>query len=265
MDSFMETVQNPAPQPPPEKIKVGPDDVTIDGNQVIIHAKHVMADWQVREYCRVPIYFRDKKYFLAQKGAAQKPYAMRYVLEAWPADNNEISRSALDYNEEVVAQREAAVRGAHLDDVVRAALLLCFPFLGMLWSKTKDKLARFGIISRTVTGLSIMLVFGVILLEGIFAKMLMMGSLRSGKLVIGGIIRTFAGKDYFNLGAIPVRILWLDCALFVLLVLDLLIRYSQHLRDDERNFGFLEWVALPFRKKTQTACTATAEALKPVV
>src|SRR5204862_8100919 len=104
-----------------------------------------------------------------QKSAAQKPFAMRYVLELWPEDNREISRSTLDYNEEVVAQRESAVVGAHFEDVGKAALLLFFPFLGMLWSGTKHKLARFGIVSRTVTGVSIMVTFGLVMLDGVFA------------------------------------------------------------------------------------------------
>ncbi len=137
----MEAVQD---CPASEKIQVGPDQVEITAKQVIIDARHVMADWQVREYARIPIYFRDKKYFLRQKVAGQKPYAMRYILEPWPEDNREIPRSTLDYNEEVVAAREGAVRGSHFEDVGRAALLLFFPFVGMLWSGTKEKLARFG-------------------------------------------------------------------------------------------------------------------------
>jgi hypothetical protein len=227
----------------PEKIKVGPDQVTITGNQLMIDARHIMPDWQVREFAPIPIYFRNTKYFLRQKTAGAKPYAMRYLLEVWPAENREIPRSTLDYNEEVVSQREADLRGAHYENAIKAFLLLFFPLLGMLWSGTKEKLARFGIISRTVTGLSIMLTFGLVLLDGIFAKMLLMGSMRSGHLAVGGIIRSFAGKDYLSLGPVELRVLWLDCILFVLLVLDVLIRYTQHLRDDEFNMGFLEWLS----------------------
>jgi hypothetical protein len=244
----METAQHRAAS---ETIKVGPDDVLITETQVVINAKHAMTDWQIREFCRIPIYFRERKYFLAQKSAAQKPFAVCYVLEPWPEDNHEISRATFDYNEEVVSEREAAVRGGHFEAVVRAVLLLCFPLLGILWSKTKDKLARFGIISRTVTGLSIMLIFGLVLLDGIFAKMLMMSSLKTGNLALGGIIRTFVGHDYWILGPIAVRVLWFDCALLLLLVLDVLIRYTQYLRDDDRNLGFLEWLTFPFAGRRQ--------------
>jgi hypothetical protein len=252
----METAQE---CPKTETIKVGPDQVTIGGDKVTIDARHIFADWQVREYSRIPIYFQEKKYFLRQKSPGQKPFAMRYVLELWPADSSATtSRVMLEYSEQVVAEREAAIRGGHYEDVGKAALLLVFPFLGMLWSGTKLKLARFGIISRTVTGISIMITFGLIMLDGVFAKMLMMGGIRSGKAVVGGIIRTFAGKDYFDIAGLPVRIVWLDCALFVILVADLLIRYSQHLRDEEPNFGFLEW-AFRSRTKLREAHTCQSE------
>jgi hypothetical protein len=242
----METVLE---RPKSEKVKVGPDQVEITATQVIIDARHPMTDWQVREYTRLPIYFRDKKYFLRQKIAGQKPYAMRYILEPWPEDSKGISGATFDYNEEVVKDREAAIRGGHYEDVGKAVLLLFFPVAGMLWSNTKDKLARFGLAARTMTGISIMVTFGLVLLDGVFAKMLLIGSLRSGKVAVGGILRTFAGQDYWQVGPIALKIFWLDVAFFVVLVLDVLLRYSQHLRDDGLNLGFMEWIAVPFRRK----------------
>jgi len=59
----METAQE---CPKTETIKVGPDQVTMEGKQVIIDARHLMPDWQVREYARIPVYFQEKKYFLRQ-------------------------------------------------------------------------------------------------------------------------------------------------------------------------------------------------------
>jgi hypothetical protein len=230
-----------------EKIAVGPDQVEITATQVIINARHPMPDWQVREYSRIPIYFRDQKYFLRQKSAGQKPFAARYLLELWPADNKEIAPTTFDYNEEVVKEREAAIRGRHFETVVQAALLLVYPLVGLFWSKTKDNLARFGVAARTTTGISIMLTFGLVLLDGVFAKMLLMGSLKTGRVAVGGILRTFAGQDHWEVGSIALPIVWFDVALFIVLVLDVLLRYSQHLRDDGVNFGFMEWMAGPFR------------------
>ena len=245
---------NAAPAAAPEKIKIGPDQVEIVGNQVIIDARHIFPDWQVREHSRIPIYFRDQKYFLRQKADAQKPYAIRYILERWPDDLRETSRLSLDYGEEAVAEREGAIRGGHFSDVGRAFFLLFFPVVGMLWSRTKDNLARFGVVSRTVTGISIMVTFGLVMLEGVFAKMMIMTSLKTGHVVIGGLLRTFSSGDYWNIGPISLRILWFDVALFILLVLDVLIRYSHYLHDNGYYPGFLEWL---FRKKRNVARETT--------
>ena len=226
----------------PEMLKVGLDRVTFSGNQVLIDTAHEMADWKVREYARIPIYFRDQKYFLRQKTAAQRPYAQRYVLEPWPADNQEMARSTLVYDEDTVAQREAEIKGGRIDDLARAALLLVYPLLGMLWSGTKEKLVRFGFVPRSITGVSIFASFALALLQGAFAKLLIMSSLRSGHVVLGGMLRAFWGNDYLGFGAFQVRVLWLDCALFVLFLVDSIIRYSQHLRDVESPWGFAEWL-----------------------
>jgi hypothetical protein len=249
----METGQ----EPQATKIKIGRDQVTISGNQVTIDARHPFADWQVREFARIPIYFQDRKYFLREKAQGPKPFAVRYVLELWPEDNREPARCAFDYNEEIVAERDAAIRGGHYENVMRAVLLLVFPFLGLLWSDTKDKLARFGILSRTVTGISNFIVFGVLMLDGIFAKMLMMGSMRSGKLVLGGIVRAFSNQDYWDFGICQVPILWVDCALFCFLLVDLLWRYGHYLQHGdlaEVNLGFGEWITFFLkRKKTEAS------------
>lgn len=246
-------IMESAQEPQLTRIKVGPDQVTILEDYVVIDARRPMPDWQVREFARIPIYFQEKKYFLRHKEQADKPYAIRYVLESWPADNTEVCRTTLEYNEEAVAERDSAVRGGQLETVVRPVLLFLYPFLGLLWSDTKDKLARFGIISRTVTGLSNFIIFALLLVYGIFAQTLMAGSLKSGKLALGGIIRSFASQDSWNLGVCQISIFWLDCAVFTVLLLDLFIRYSHYARQGEMaeiNLGFCEWLKLPFQRKS---------------
>jgi hypothetical protein len=243
----------------PQTLKVGRDQVTISEKQVIIDAAAEMPDWQVRGFNRAAIYFQDKKYFLRQQADAQKPYRFRYVLEPWPAEAT-TSGGCFTYDEEAVTQRDAAIKDGRFEDVVRSVLYLFYPFLGLLWSGTKDKLARFGIVSRTVTGVSIMLTFGVILLDGIFAKMLLIGSMKTGVVAVGGIIRSFYGQDVLELGPVGIPVVWLDVALFVFLVLDMIIRYSQHLKDVDSPWGFLEWIkCLRPQMKSSVATRAVAE------
>jgi hypothetical protein len=47
-------------------------------------------------------------------------------------------------------------------------------------------------------------------------------------------------------------------ALFVFLVLDVIIRYSQHLREVDSPWGFLEWLTCLVRRKKVTALPAEA-------
>lgn len=253
-DQMAVELKSPEPQPVQaspraEIINVGPDKLTITAQQVTIDAAHEMPDWEVREFSPIPIYLGDEKYFLRQRAPGERPYAMRYILEPWPDNRTTSATGWLTYDEETVAQRESAITKGRFEDVARAFLILFYPFLGLLWSGTKDKLARMGFVPRNLTGISIMLCFGVVLLDGVFAKMLLMGSMKTGTVAVGGIIRSFYGQDFFSLGALQIPVLWVDVALFVALVLDVLVRYSQHLREADSPWGFLEWL-VP-RKKAQ--------------
>lgn len=233
-----------------DTFKIGPDRITLSGPNVIIDARHEMPDWQVREFSRIPIYFRDQKYFLRQKTPNKRPYAIRYLLEPWPKDNREIARSSLAYDEESVTRRESELRGGRIDEIIRVPLLLLYPFLGMLWSGTKQKLIRFGFVPRTITGLSIFFTLSLVVVQGTFAKLLIFTTLRSHQVVMGGMLRAFIGHEYVSLGPLQIRVLWLDVVLLLALLSDCVIRYSQHLREVESPWGFLEWLTclLPRKK-----------------
>src|SRR3989442_11606184 len=44
-------------------VNVGSDEVYFEGERVVIHASERM-DWPVREFCKVPILFQGRKYYL---------------------------------------------------------------------------------------------------------------------------------------------------------------------------------------------------------
>ena len=46
---------------PRRVIQVGPDRVTMIGEEVLIETQRPMADWQVLELNPVPIYFEERK------------------------------------------------------------------------------------------------------------------------------------------------------------------------------------------------------------
>src|ERR1700722_5304896 len=131
----MDASNNPEPL---ESFKVGADRVAFFGEQVIIDAAREMPDWKLREFARKPIYFRSKKYALRSKSPAEKPYALRYVLEPWPANFTEASRAFFTYDEETVRQRDASHRHEVVGGIAHKVLLPLYPLLGFLWSGRKE-------------------------------------------------------------------------------------------------------------------------------
>src|SRR5262245_36347476 len=46
---------------------IGGDVLSFEGDNVIILARREFPDWQVRQFCLNPIFFRGKKYYLCDK------------------------------------------------------------------------------------------------------------------------------------------------------------------------------------------------------
>ncbi len=231
-------------------IRIGPDQVTVTEPQVIIEAKREMPDWKVCTVNAPAIYFEEKKYLLVEQGEAKPPYAVRYVLQPWPAGKIPNAKLFHNYDAETVAERDADQRGEKLNEIMWVCLLPLYPVLGMLWSRTQQRLLRFGYLPRTITGLSIFMTFGLLLMQCTFIALLLQASARSGSMMIGGMIRTIVGQNYIGLGPVQLPVIIFDLLFVLLLLADLGIRYTHYLRDDQWTGGFAEWL-LPktFRKK----------------
>ena len=235
-----------------QTVEIGRDRVTISENELTIDAIHEMPDWQIREFKASPIYFQEKKYLLIARNRGEKPFAWRYILKPWPEDA-EAGKGFFTYDAEAVAERDAAHRGGVRSEVVSTALLPFYPFLGFLWSGIQRRLERIGYVAHTITGISIFAGFGLLFAHASVAVVLINGSIRSGKIALGGIIRLFTGADTLALGALQLPVFWLDLALFVALLLDVLIRYSRYLGDHDWCGGFLEWIVRRAPKDSEKA------------
>jgi hypothetical protein len=117
-----------------------------------------------------------------------------------------------------------------------------YPVLGFLWSGAQKKLIRFGFVPQSITGVSIFAGFCLMLLQGAFAAVMVNASARSGRLMLGGMIRAFAGQDHFHVGPISIPVALLDCLLLLSFLVDVPVRYSHHLREEQWAGGFLEWM-----------------------
>jgi hypothetical protein len=231
----------------PERIlQVGPDRVSYVEDKVVIEAKHEMPDWEVREINPAPVYFEDRKWFLLDKRRSNPPFAVRYLLAPWPADQSAGTKLFYTYDAETVADRDENHKSGNRDEMVRLGLLPFYPFLGLLWSGTQQRLIRFGFIPRAITSASIFVVFSLLFAEGIFACVMINASMRSGKLMIGGLVRAMVPHDSISLGPISIPVMLIDSLFLVAFIADVLARYSRYLHEDQWSGGFLEWL---FRRK----------------
>jgi len=224
------------------RIRVGPDQVTVTDDAVVIEAKFELPEWEVRSYQAPAIFFEEKKYLLVEIGRAHPPYVFRYVLHPWPEGKVANPKLFHTYNAETVAERDACRRGEAFNEIMWICLLPFYPFLGLLWSGVQRQLHRFDYLPRTITGLSIFTVFGLALTQGALIALTLQASVRSGQMMAGGILRAVLNRSYLELGPISIPVIILDILLILAFLADVGIRYTYYLRDDQWSGGFLEWV-----------------------
>ena len=224
----------PPPQADQQTLWVGKDHLTITEDFVVIDAAQEILDWQVREFQRMPIFLGDFKFFLRQKVKGEAPFAMRYILQRWPEDAAfDSAPCSFTYDEQFVAERDADHARNERYEKLGRILICLYPLLGFLWSGTKKKLVPAGFIPRSITGVSIFTCICLLLLQGTFMRMR-----------IGFITLIFG-----NLSRLNFELLIADYALFGLMVLDIIFRFDQHIKNVEYPWGFCEWVTKPFRSK----------------
>lgn len=202
---------------------VGRDKVQVGDRTVTVFAMRAMADWTVREFSIVPIYFRGHKFYLKKRLEGLAPFACRYELAPWYPQLGMESSLSIVYDEDYVADRDRDFRTDRRNDHLHSALFSIYPFLGFCWSGFKEGvLSRIGFEPVDITEASICIAFGFFLVEGIYAFYFHGG---------------FLGFVFSRMWLI-----WLDWALLVVLPLDCAVRYGHIIRGDSHPEGFLEWL-----------------------
>ncbi len=204
-------------------VNIGSDKVCLEDGRLVIHAAEAM-DWPIREFCRVPVYFQEHKYYVRSKRDGERPYRVIYELWPWPEEVHEAPAKWVVYDEAYVAQRDRAAAAARRKEALYAMLLPVYPLLGLFWSGFKHRvLGPLGFEPRSITQASIVLTFGLFIVEGIFVGWL-----------AGGILMYFVGQS-------PLRPV--DWMLTVVLGTDSVMRFGQTLKlDAEHCWGFCEWL-----------------------
>jgi hypothetical protein len=235
-------MSEPSENSGPRVIFVGPDRVTITGQEVVIEAKHEMPEWEVRSSRPPTIYFEEKKFLLAAKESVAGSYRFRYVLQPWPEGKQSNPKLFFDYNAEAVAEREGDIRGEVANDGIRMLLLPLYPFLGWCWSGTQERLVRFGFVPRSLTSISIFSSFCACFAQAVVVSIMLNGSARSGKMMIGGFVTALSGHNFISLAGLKFPLGVLDALILLAFGADAAMRYTHYLREDQWFGGFLEWL-----------------------
>src|SRR6266478_6201505 len=204
-------------------MNIGPDEVAFEGERVIIRAAGPM-DWPVREFCKVPILFQGRKYYLRESRKTKQLRPVVYELWPWPADLHEASPCTVVYDAAYAVERDKAAAKARRLHRIYLALIPLYPFLGLLWSGFKSRvLSPVGFEPGSITKISIRLTFNLFIAEGIFVGWL-----------AGGILTYFLGWPTMRL---------VDCAVTLVLGVDSAMRFGQSLKFDvDEHWGFCEWL-----------------------
>ena len=204
-------------------VNIGSDQTEMEGDRLIIHAAESM-DWPIREFCRVPIWFEGRKYYVRSKRKGERPYAMVYELWPWPADLHEASTRQVVYGEAYVVERDKSAASRRGHEHFHAVLLPVYPLLGLFWSRFKNRvLVSLGFEPGSITKASVTLICCLFIAEGIFVGWLS-----------GGVLMYLLSRP--GLRAV-------DWALMLVLGADSLMRFGQSLKlDVQDHWGFCEWL-----------------------
>lgn len=206
---------------------VGSDHIVFKDGRLIIHTRADMPDWQVRSFRRPRIIFEDQDYYIVQKDNPSGS-EFRYFLEPWSEHFDDLPGKTVRYDEEYVRQRDSTLRAERKAENVSIVLLIFKPFIGFLFSDTKRRIEqRYGITSKSATTFSIYL-------EGFAALTLFV--LFTISVLVGLLGPIFAGQEISLF-----KNTYLAAAILILLP-DLVARYSKSLKEEFSPPGFYEWM-----------------------
>jgi hypothetical protein len=210
-------------------INVGPDRLYKTRDRLVVTSRDDMPDWSVRAYRRTQIVFDEQPYFVARRdGPADGRFT--YVLEPWTEELRDLPGKVIHYDGAYVAERDSVAERQSKLEMGRLLLLPFTPLVGLLFSRTKLRVEQvFGISARRATFLSIWFELAVFFMLGLAAW----------AQTYGGLYATATG------GTLEVP-LGAASALDIVVLIDVVMRYSSMLRDDPAPIGFLEWV---FRRR----------------
>jgi hypothetical protein len=194
---------------------MGSDYVTREGDYLVVYSSVDMPDWYAREYRKQAVFFEGMKYFVAEKSLLGKG-EIRYILSPWPDDLQDMPSRIIHYNEDYVMARDRALKQMKRDLYWEPILFLVKPLIGFCPSSYKFALqGRYGIDPQQTTAYSLWIEYLLLFVH-------------CSLLVIGSFTTVFS--IFYLLGVI-----------FFLLP-DVIVRYSDSVKENKNLYGFYEWL-----------------------
>lgn len=207
--------------------RLGSDEVTRDGERIVVVAAREMSDWEVRKARRAQIRFRDELYYPASAQPLQGG-KVRYVLEPWPQRSVDVPGPRITYDAEFVRHRDTGARLDRAGEIASPFLWCAAPLIGLLPSWAKATLhERLGLHPTVVTRASVYAEGVVFILLGtLWSIQTLAGALGGTGAVLGTMVSAM------NLTLLAVGI-------------DLAFRVGRLLSGAAAQWGFYEWLYGP--------------------
>ncbi len=204
-------------------VALGSDHLLIEPERLVIRSPIDMLDWQVREYRRIQIQHAGRRWELVAKVPGVND-TVRYELLPWPEDRREPPGRVVVYDEAYVAARDAEDDRSSRAEKAGLPGFILRPLIGLLPARKKCRLQERGYDDAVVTTrASRSVVYVSLLLSSSGGTVLMVGGGMGG------------GKAMLRLG---LGLL----ALAVVLLIDLVARFSREREDPQDACGFYEWL-----------------------
>ncbi len=203
------------------------DHVLFKGGQVIVHTQLEMKDWELRKYRRTQILFEGNPYCIVHIDASARG-EIRYFLEPWGPNLDDIPGKTIRYDENFVRERDRALKEQKKAERHGYFLVALTPLLGLLYSGLKRRIEdQYGISARISTRLSLYLEGFCLLASGVTVTIFTLAA---------GIGPAFGAEGIGMPGS------WFLPLFILVLVPDFLMRYSSSLKDESSPPGFYEWL-----------------------
>lgn len=146
--------------------QLGPDRLRFEGERAIVESPREMPDWRASRFRRTEVRLEGERFFVAAVERVGRGY--RYRLELWPADLTDRPSHALDYDAAYVEARDAGRERAFLALALWPLVVVAMPLLGLLWHRSKRRLAGLlGLDPGRATRVSLLVQYVTVLVLGV--------------------------------------------------------------------------------------------------